>query len=113
MGVHCNNRICFPELTAKLRTDENFKQREQTENHHHNMPLLELGVKCISNGLHAFALYACVTKRYIFWLLKDTVNYKLRLPSSKIDEINTKLQIAAISKPAEFARPVKDIRRYK
>lgn len=63
------------------------------------------------DGMHL--LYACVTNRYIFWLVTDAVNYKLRLPSSKIDEINSKLQIAAISRPVEFARPVKDIRRYK
>lgn len=58
-------------------------------------------------------LYSCVVSRYIIWLVSDTVNFKLRLPSAKIDEINVTLQKAATSRPVEFARPVKDIRRYK
>lgn len=115
-GVYCNNRICFPELNAKLRTDENFRERQQPE-HHHNISLLEaeLKVKCISqvplDPMHL--LYSCVATRYIFWLVSDTVNYKLRLPTAKINEINGILKIAALSRPVEFARPVKDICRYK
>lgn len=58
-------------------------------------------------------LYSCVATRYIFWLVTDTVNYKLRLPSAKIDEINVTLKAYSLSRPVEFARPVKDIWRYK
>ncbi|KAG4076430.1 hypothetical protein HA402_005873 [Bradysia odoriphaga] len=115
-GIHCNKRVCFPELNAKLRTDESFRRREQPE-HHHNTSLLEseLIFKCISQApidtMHL--LYSCVTSRYIFWLLSDTINFKLRLPSKEIDKINGTLKVAAASRPMEFARPVRDIWRYK
>lgn len=72
-------------------------------------------MKCISqapiDSMHL--LYACLTTRYIFWLVSDTVNFKLRLPSTEVDKINLMLNVAADSRPSEFARPVRDIRRYK
>lgn len=58
-------------------------------------------------------LYACVTNRYIFWLVSDTVNFKFRLPNLEIDKIDAALKVAAASRPAEFARPVTNMRRYK
>lgn len=102
-------------MNAKLRTDESFRQREQPQ-HHHNTSLLEseIKVKCISQApidtMHL--LYSCLATRYIFWLVSDTVNF-IRLPCTQIDKINDTLNVAAVSRPVEFARPVRNIRKYK
>lgn len=115
-GSYHNNRTCFTEFDAALRTDENFGNRIQPE-HHKFTSLLEseLGVKCITqvplDSMHL--LYAGVARRFIFWLVMDEVNFKFKLSSSQIDAINDKLEIAALSLPVEFSRPVKDIRNYK
>lgn len=66
-----------------------------------------------SLGPYAFTLLLRCYPIYIFWLVSDTANYRLRLPTAKINEINAILKIAALSRPVEFARPVKDIGRYK
>lgn len=116
VGEYHHNRICFPELNAPLRTDQNFKSRLQPE-HHHNSSLLEilLEIKCITqlpiDSMHL--LYAGVTNRILSWFVTDTVNFKFKLLSTQIDVINNKLEIAALSLPSEFNRPVKDIRQHK
>ncbi|XP_037050688.1 uncharacterized protein LOC119084716 [Bradysia coprophila] len=115
-GVHKNNRVCFTDLDAPLRTDENFEDRIQPE-HHHFQSLVEehLGLRCITQSpLDAMHLvYGCAVRRLLFWYNVDTANYKLRLSSAQIDEVNNVLNIAVLTKPTEFARPVKDIRKYK
>lgn len=116
VGSYHNNRTCFTEFDAALKTDENFGNRTQPE-HHKFTSLLEseLGVKCITqvplDSMHL--LYGGVVRRFIFWLVTDEVNFKFKLSSSQIDAINDKLEMAALSLPTEFSRPVKDIRSYK
>lgn len=115
-GVHCENRVRFPELNAPLRSDKDFKDRAQPQ-HHHFTSLLEevlelLGVtEAPLDGMHL--LYACVARRILFWLNTDTVNYKFRLSSAQIGTVNDLLKVAASTRPVEFARAVKDILKYK
>lgn len=115
-GIYCENRVCFPELNAPLRSDKNFKDRTQPQ-HHHFTSLLEeilelLGVsQAPLDGMHL--IYACVAQRILFWLNSDTINYKFRLSSAQIAIVNNSLDVAAMTRPTEFARPVKDIRLYK
>lgn len=115
-GIHINNRVAFTDLDAPLRTDESFEGRLQPE-HHHFKSLVEqyLGLRCITqsplDGMHL--VYGCMVRRLLFWYNTDTVNYKLRLSSTQINSVNDVLKIAMSSKPREFARPVKDIRKYK
>lgn len=116
MGEYHHNRVCFPELNAPLRTDQNFGSRLQPE-HHHNTSLFEslLEIKCITqlpiDSMHL--LYAGVTNRMLSWFVTDSVNFKFKLQSTQIDAINNNLEIAALSLPSEFNRPVKDIRQHK
>lgn len=115
-GEYHSNRICFPELNAQLRSDQNFRSRFQPE-HHNSTSLFEslLGVSCISqvplDSMHL--LYACMTNRLLFWYVTNAVNFKFKLPSSQLDIIKNKLEIAALSQPSEFSRQVKDIRQHK
>lgn len=85
-GRCMDNRICFLDLNAPLRTDENFEDRLQPQ-HHHFTSLLEreLGLKCITQSpLDAMHLiYGCSVRRLLFWYINDTVNFKMRLSSSK------------------------------
>lgn len=100
-------------MNAPLRTNQNFRDRIQPE-HHKFTSLLEseLGVKCITqvplDAMHL--LYACATNRLLYWIVTDEVNFKFKLSSSQIDDINNKLEIAHLSQPIEFSRPVTDIR---
>ncbi len=74
-----------------------------------------LEVNCISqcpiDSQHL--LYAGVNNRMLSWFVTDSVNFKFKLHSTQIDTINNKLEIAALSLPSEFNRPVKDIRQHK
>lgn len=116
IGVYKNHRVCFPNLDAPLRTDESFQDRSQPQ-HHHFKSLVEqqLGLRCITqsplDGMHL--VYGCSVRRLLFWYNEDTVNYKLRLSSAQIDEVNKMLNIAVLTKPMEFARAVKDVRKFK
>lgn len=58
-------------------------------------------------------IYGCSVRRLLFWYNTDTVNFKLRLSATQINLVNEKLNIAMLSRPKEFARPVTDIRKYK
>lgn len=115
-GCYSHNRVCFPDLDAPLRTDKSFEDRLQPQ-HHHFKSLLEelLELQCISQApIDAMHLvYANCVKRLLFWYNTDAVNYKLRLPSQQIDVVNNMLNIAMLTRPNEFARPVKDIRKYR
>lgn len=81
------------------------------------MSLVEkhLGLRCITqsplDGMHL--IYGCSVRRLLFWYNTDAINFKLRLSAAQIDLVNEKLSIAMLSKPTEFARPVKDLRKYK
>lgn len=115
-GVHCMNRVCFPELDAPLRSDKDFKNRAQPQHHHFTSFIEEvlelLGVtEAPLDGMHL--LKACVTKRILFWLNTGSVNYRFRLSSAQISTVNRLLEVAALTRPVEFARPVKDIQKYK
>lgn len=115
-GEYVHNRVCFSDLDAPLRTDQNFTERLQPQ-HHHFKSLLEeeLELPCISqsplDGMHL--VYACSVRRLLFWYNTDTVNYKLRLSAKQINTVNDILDKASLSRPIEFARPVKDIRKFK
>lgn len=63
------------------------------------------------DGMHL--VYACSVRRLLFWYNTDTVNYKLRLSAQQINTVNDVLDKASLSRPIEFARPVKDIRKFK
>ncbi|XP_037040257.1 uncharacterized protein LOC119077180 [Bradysia coprophila] len=116
IGTYANNRVCFTDLDAPLRTDKNFQERLQPE-HHHISSLVEkrLELRCITqsplDGMHL--VYGCAVRRLLFWYNTDTVNYKLRLSATQIDLVNDMLNTAMLSKPREFARPVRDIKKYK
>lgn len=103
-------------MDAPLRTDKDFKDKSQPQ-HHHFTSLLEeileiLGVsEAPLDGMHL--IYACVARRILFWFNSDTVNYKFRLSSAQIEMVNNLLEVAASTKPVEFARPVRDIKSYK
>ncbi|XP_037052029.1 uncharacterized protein LOC119085688 [Bradysia coprophila] len=113
IGTYANNRVCFTDLDAPLRTDKNFQERLQPE-HHHISSLVEkrLELRCITqsplDGMHL--VYGCAVRRLLFWYNTDTVNYKLRLSATQIDLVNDMLNTAMLSKPREFARPVRDIK---
>ncbi len=115
-GSRHNNRTCFPELNAPLRTNENFRDRIQPE-HHKFISLIEaeLRINCITqvplDSMHL--LYACLVNRLLYWNVTDEVNFKFKLSSSQIDDINNRLEIANLSRPIEFSRPVTDIRQHK
>ncbi|KAG4074680.1 hypothetical protein HA402_004551 [Bradysia odoriphaga] len=115
-GTRHNNRTCFPQRDAPLRTNQNFRDRVQPE-HHRFTSLLEseLGVECITqvplDSMHL--LYAGVTNRLLYWMVTDEVNFKFKLSASQINDINNKLEIAVLSQPKEFSRPVTDIRQHK
>lgn len=46
-GDYVNNRVTFPEMSAQLRTDENFRLRLHEEHHKETTPLEDIKIDMI------------------------------------------------------------------
>lgn len=105
-GSYINGKMCFPEINAQLRSDEDFRSRKD-ENHHighsvlleipnldivHNIPLDYMHLVCL--GVMRKLLYA--------WLFGEL---KVRLRHRKVEAISQQLEnVLRIYMPCEFAR---------
>ncbi|KYN02500.1 hypothetical protein ALC62_06675 [Cyphomyrmex costatus] len=107
-GEYIENRMCFPEIDAPLRSDNNFIQKTDDNYHKTNTTcsLLEIPhFKPVTNVpldyMHLICL-GCMRKLLNLWL---SGKLQHRLPHTAVDEISTRL-VNRIKPyiPVEFAR---------
>lgn len=70
-GHFVQNRVCFPEMGTKLRTDESFANRQQKEHHNSDSPLEQIKIKMVSQFPLDYLHLVClgVTKKLLdLWM---------------------------------------------
>lgn len=121
-GVYINNRMTFPETTAALRTDDDFKRMTDDAHHRGPCPLSVLPVGLVTTFVFDYMHLVClgvVRKLLKFWLsgtLRKTDTSASRLPSHSVTMLSNRLVNLASFTPQEFARrprSVSDIDRWK
>lgn len=112
-GDFINNRICFPEMSNGLRTDEGFKLKLQVEHHKTESILEQLDIGMVSqfplDYLHLVLLG--VAKKLIHLWLNGPLN--VRLTKQNIEKINIELAIFERNRPKEIVRQIRKIESYK
>jgi len=118
IGEMVNNTMCYPELTAPLRTDASFANREQYSYHKGNTVLTEIPrFGCISNVpldyMHLILL-GLMRKQLYMWIGGPL---HVRVGSRKVTEVSDLLLSLVGWLPCEFTRrtvrSLKDIKRFK
>lgn len=106
------NRMTFPELHSKLRTNEEFYSKADEDFHKETSVLCELNIDFITSVpldyMHLILLG--ITKRVLGFLIKG--NHEVRLSKENIDDINKKLKLVYKSIPHEFSRKPRLITEY-
>lgn len=70
-GEHINNRVCYPQLNATLRTDSSFRSQLQEEHHNWLSILQELPIDMIRHFPHDYLHLIClgvVKKMVLAWV---------------------------------------------
>lgn len=112
-GSFKKNRTCFPEMSAELRTDDNFASKSQIEHHKSDSILITaLNIKAITqvplDSMHL--VHLGVTKKIIFCLINGDL--KVRLNSRQVSQINDSLMTARDTQPSDFSRRIRKISDY-
>lgn len=119
-GCFSNGVMFFESRTAELRTDGNFRSREDPAHHLKYSKIEELtefdlvrGFP-ISDPLHL--LHIGVMKRMMSRWLYGTKSFKKTISKNKIKELDDLLSAANVNKPTELNRPIRktiDFARWK
>ncbi|KYN21546.1 hypothetical protein ALC57_06079 [Trachymyrmex cornetzi] len=103
-GDYVENRVTFPEINARLRSDESFKLKHQEEHHKITSILEDLNIGIITqfplDYMHLVLLG--VMKRLLQFWIKGKQN--VRLTTTQIVRSSTHLLSMASFLPKEFAR---------
>ncbi|CAG9761334.1 unnamed protein product [Ceutorhynchus assimilis] len=103
-GEYINGRVTFPDLSAVLRTDDDFKNKTCEDYHRGNSPFDELSVGLVSQVPLDYMHLVClgVMKRLIIFWVKG--NKSVRLPELKLKTVDENLITLKSSIPKEFCR---------
>jgi hypothetical protein len=115
-GTH-DRGMSFPETDAKMRTDEDFKNRKQEEHHIGNSVLeLIIGFGMVSQLPFDYMHLLCLgIMRKLFYLWMQCSN-RFRIPYRKAEEISNRLLLIKSYICREFARKprsLKEIAKWK
>lgn len=117
-GNYLNNRVCYGDLNAALRTDSHFRAGLYGEDYHVNTtPLLQLEIDLIKNIPLDYMHLVClgVMKRLISFWCKG--NMSIRMMTNDLDDVNkTLLDMRNHLSYKDFARlprPLSDSDRWK
>ena len=103
-------KMMFPEVGARLRTDEAFQQGAEENNPHHNGPpsplLQHLGIKMVTQFPFDYMHMVClgVMRRLLSVWLKSPVSKRLRIGQLAISQISAALKHFEDYIPKEFSR---------
>ncbi|XP_068989263.1 uncharacterized protein [Neodiprion pinetum] len=104
-GTYANGRICFPELTARERTDTDFRNKTDDDYHAGDCCLEEIPrfdiIKNVPLDYMHLVCLGVVRKLLYLWLFGDL---KYRLPHRNVFSISNALEKLKGFIPLEFAR---------
>lgn len=110
-GSYINCKMCFPEINAKLRTDEDFRSKRD-KNYHvgdsiiSDIPNFDLVCNIPLDYMHLVCLG--VTRKLLYmWLFGEL---KVRLQHRKVEAISLQLeQVLKLYVPCEFVRKTRSL----
>ncbi|KYN00711.1 hypothetical protein ALC62_08511, partial [Cyphomyrmex costatus] len=111
-GLFQNNRMTFPELHSKLRTNEEFYAQTDQDYHKEASLLCDLKidfVTCVPLDYMHLILLGIMKHLLSFWIKG---NQEVRVFKEDIDTINEKLKLIYKSTPYEFSRKPRQITEY-
>ena len=104
-GENMDRRMCFPELTAPLRTDCSFNQRTDEEHHLGVSPLTRIGVGLVSQVPLDYMHLVCLgVQKRLIKLWKAAPKKESRLGIRELDSISEHHSELRCHTPQEFAR---------
>lgn len=110
-GSYINNKVCFPEINAELRTDKDFRLRKDEDYHIgqsviSEIPNFDLVYNIPLDYMHLVCLG--VTRKLLYmWLFGDL---KVRLQHRKVEAISLQLeQVLKLYIPCEFVRKTRSL----
>lgn len=92
-GVRKSNRMTFPEVNARRRTNDTFRQAEDEEHHVHHSPLADVGIDMVACFPYDYMHLVClgVMKRLLDLWISTTGPLRCRISSSLASMVSDKL----------------------
>lgn len=105
-GVRKANRMTFPEVNARRRTDESFRQASDEEHHIHHSPLADVGIDMVACFPYDYMHLVClgVMRRLLDLWIGPTGPLRCRISSSLASMVSDRLLALRNYIPSEFAR---------
>ncbi|KAL2087968.1 hypothetical protein ACEWY4_016796 [Coilia grayii] len=103
------NKMTYPDMNARLRSDEDFALMSDTDHHLQSSPLTGI-VQMVTQFPIDYMHLCClgVTRKLIIFWMKSK-NLAIRQPSNVITAISTKLIALRPHTPSEFARKPREL----
>ncbi|XP_047670227.1 uncharacterized protein LOC125138348 [Tachysurus fulvidraco] len=92
-GVWKSNRMTFPELNAKRRTDKSFRQATDEEHHIQHSPLTDIGIDAVTCFPHDYMHLVClgVMRRLLDLWISTTGPLHCRISSIQASMVSDRL----------------------
>lgn len=105
-GVRIGHRMTFPDLSARRRTDECFRQNADEEHHHEHSPLADLSIDMIASFPYDYMHLVClgVMRRLLDLWMGPPGPLRCRMSSSQASLISERLLFLRDYIPSEFTR---------
>ncbi|XP_038554925.1 uncharacterized protein LOC119888442 [Micropterus salmoides] len=105
-GVRKSNRMTFPEVNARRRTDDSFRQAVDEEHHIHHSPLADVGIDMVACFPYDYMHLVClgVMRRLLDLWISTTGPLRCRISSSIASMVTDRLLALKNYIPSEFAR---------
>jgi len=106
IGVRIGHRMTFPDLSARRRTDECFRQNTDVEHHHEHSPLADLNIDMIASFPYDYMHLVClgVMRRLLDLWMGPPGPLRCRMSSSQASLISERLLSLRDYIPSEFTR---------
>ncbi|XP_067229733.1 uncharacterized protein [Chanodichthys erythropterus] len=105
-GIRKSNRMTFPEVNARRRTDDSFRQATDEEHHIQHSPLTEVGIDMVTCFPYDYMHLVClgVMRRLLDLWISTTGPLYCRISSSQASIVSDRLLALRNYIPSEFAR---------
>ncbi|XP_048010162.1 uncharacterized protein si:dkey-242h9.3 isoform X1 [Megalobrama amblycephala] len=105
-GIRKSNRMTFPEVNARCRTDDSFRQATDEEHHIQHSPLTEVGIDMVTCFPYDYMHLVClgVMRRLLDLWISTIGPLHCRISSSQASIVSDRLLALRNYIPSEFAR---------
>lgn len=104
--------MSYPNITAPLRTDTEFRNRTDSDHHNKTSPLEELPINMVDDFPVADSLHLLdlgIMKRCLKGFTHGSFNFRTKWSARDIEEISNWLQLSNKFKPVEIHRAIRKL----